>query len=38
MTNIVQTRGEAKLDWIIPSAADIIKNVKRKRNIDGVNL
>ena len=31
MTNIVQMRGEAKLAWIIPSAADIIKNVKTKK-------
>ena len=33
MTNIVQMRGEAKLAWIIPSAAYIIKNVKTKKII-----
>ena len=31
MTNIVQMRGKAKLAWIIPSAADIIKNVKTQK-------
>ena len=30
MTNIVQMRGEAKLAWIIPSAADIIKRAMLK--------